>query len=286
MGFKKIQEYIDTGDGVAGTLLLPKLIMPVLIEAVDKNLVPRELAAMFQGPGQLTGQGPSWTVNLETPNTMNVREVGEGAEILLDNMGFETVTFTPKKYGVAIRITKEMVEDSQFELFQKNIGTAGKRFAENETNLILGTLDGANSTVAGGAAITIANITTAMQNLEDEDYDPTDYLIGTEVLKDLRNIDTFTEADKSGDTAMLTTGFRGNIYGTRVHLFSQNAGVNAVKTSSYILDRKETYAIGLKRDVTVENFNLATFDMQGAAITTRIDVQLLRSKAVSKITTS
>jgi len=284
MAFTKIQEYISTADGTAGTLLIPKLIMPNLIEEVDKNLLDRSLAAQTWGPNQIAGG--TFTVNLETPNTMDVRVVGEGAEIPLDNIGFETVTYTPAKYGVAIRITKEMTEDSQFELFQRNIRIAGKRFAENETNLVVGALDGANSTVSGGAQITIANITSAMQNVEDEDYNPTDLIIGTEVLNDLRNIDVFVEANKAGDTTMLTTGMRGNIYGLNVHVVSPNFGSNASKTSAYVLDRTQTYGIAIKRDITVETFNLPSFDMEGAAITQRIDVQLLRSKAVSKITTA
>jgi len=77
--FKKLNEYISTADGTAGTLLIPKLIMPALIEEVEKTLVPREMAAQVWGPGQI--KGSSFTVNLETPNTLDVREVGEGAEV-------------------------------------------------------------------------------------------------------------------------------------------------------------------------------------------------------------
>lgn len=284
MAFKTIQEYISTADGTAGTLLIPKLIMPTLIEEVDKNLIPREMSAMVIGPTQF--QGSSVSVNLETPNTVLVREVGEGAEIPLDAMSFSSVTFTPKKYGVSIRITREMMEDSQFELFQRNIRTAGKRFAENETNLVLGVLDSANTTVTGGAAITIANLTTAMFNIEQNDFVATDLLVGNEVLNDLRNIDTFVEADKAGNTDMLQRGFIGNIYGLNVARFSTNAGANAVATSAYVFDRRQAYGIAIKRDLTVENFDLPSYDMQGASLTQRIDVQALRTTAISKITTS
>lgn len=282
MAFKKIQEYITTGDGTEGTLLIPKLILPTLIEAVDKNLIPREMAAMV-----INGhEGSSITVNLETPDTMDIRIVAEGAEIPLDAESFTNVTFTPVKYGVAIRITREMMEDSQFEMLQKNIATAGKRFAENETKLIITALDGANATTGGGAAITIANITESMQDLEDNDYNPTDFLIGNEVLNDLRNIDTFTEADKSGNTEMLQRGFRGILLGMNVARFSTQAAPSSTYSKyGYVIDRGQAYGIDIKRDITVENFTLPTFDMEGAAVTQRIEVKLLRSKAVSKITT-
>jgi len=284
--YTKMNEYISTADGTEGTLLIPKLIMPTLLEAVDKNLIPREMAAQVWGPSQI--QGSSFTVNLEEPDTMTVRLVGEGAEVPLDNIDFETVTYTPKKYGVAIRITREMIEDSQFELLQRNIRTAGKRFAENEQKLVLTVLDEANSTVAGGAQFTIANLTEAMENVESEDYTPTDMVCGYEVLRDLRNIDTFVEADKAGDTDMLSRGFKGTIFGLSVAIFSDKASPTpgTYKKYAYIFDRTQTYGIAIARDLSVENLTMPTYDMEGAVLTQRIDVAILRSKAVSKVTTA
>ena len=286
MAFTKIQEYINTDDGTAGTLLIPKLIMPTLIEEVQKALLPREIAAVV-----LSGfPGSSTDFNLETPNTLLVRQVGEGAEVPLDAEEFTNITFTPIKYGVAIRITREMMEDSQFELLQRNIRTAGRRFAENETKLILTQLDLANATTVGGAAITIANITESMQDVEDNDFTCTDFIVGNEVVADLRNIDTFVEANKVGNTEMLQRGFLGTIYGMSVSRFSSASTVVPDSTNSkkraYVLDRSQAYGIAIKRDITVENFDLPTFDMQGAAVTQRIDVKLLRSSAVSRITTT
>ena len=179
-----------------------------------------------------------------------------------------------------------MIEDSQFPLFQRNIGAAGKRFAENETNLVLGQLDQANSTVAGGAAVTIANIAEGIFNVEEQDYTPTDYLIGNEVHQDLMNIDTFVEADKAGNSDFLSRGFLGTIFGLNVSRYSTNAGANAVATSSYVFDRTQSYAIAIARDISMENVVLPTFDMEGAVLTQRIDVKVLRTKAISKITSS
>ena len=285
MAFEKINQYISTEDGSEGTKLIPKLIMPTLIEEVDKTLIPREMAAMVFNPTQI--KGSSFTVNLEAENSLNdLNVVSEGAEIPLDKLAYSTVTFTPKKYGVAVRITREMMEDSQFELLQRNIRAIGKNFAEKETDLVIGALDGAGATTAGGAAVTIANITESMYDVEENDYTPTDFLVGNEVAQDLRNIDTFVEANKAGNTDMMQRGFIGTIYGLNVARYSSNAGTNATATSAYVFDRSQAYAIAIKRDITVENFTLPTYDMEGAAITNRIDVQLLRSNAVSKITSS
>lgn len=285
MAFKNIKEYISTDDATAGTLLIPQTILSTLLEETNKNLLDRSLARFVFGPAQIPGS--SISVNLETQNTGSVREVGEGAEIPLDAGDYEAVTFTPVKYGVAVRITREMIEDSQFPLLQNQLKTFGRRFAENETKLVLTALEGANSTVAGGASVTIANITTAMQNLWDEDFSPSDYIVGSEVLNDLMNIDTFAEADKWGGVTANQTGQIGRIYGMNLHIFSRNAApATTYNKRSYVIDRREAYGIAIKRDLTVDNVTLPNYDMEGAVITQRIDVKLLKSKAVCLITSS
>src|SRR3990167_5964920 len=281
MAFHKIKEYITTADGSPGALLIPRLIMPTLIDAVDKALVPRELAAWVK-----TGfEGSDFRVNLVTPTYLRIRTIAEGAELPLDAAAFTSITFAPRKYGVAIRITREMMEDSQFDILQANLREVGRRFAENETSLILTALDGAANTVTGGASITIANIATAILNVHNNDFKATDFLIGNEVLQDLQNIDTFVEANKAGNTELMSTGFIGNIFGMRVNLFSTNAAPTTTYARyGYVFDRTQAYGIAIKRDITVENFNLPTFDMEGAAITQRIAVAALRTAAISLIT--
>lgn len=286
--FTRIKEYLSTDDGSAGTLLIPQLILPTMQEDQKKNLLDRSLAKWVLGPAQLAGHGGSFNYNQTVRNTGRVREMGEGAEATLDTQDYQTVTFTFTKYGVAVRITREMMEDSQFELFRSNIAAMGRRFAENETSLVLSALDGASTTVTGGAAITIANIAQAMFNVENNDYVPTDLIVGNEVLQDLRQIDTFAEADKWGDTSSYArTGFVGRIYGLNVHRFSSNAAPATTHARrAYVIDRMEAYGIAIKRDITVENYTLPTFDMEGAVITQRIDVRLLRDEAVGLITTT
>ena len=194
----------------------------------------------------------------------------------------------PEKWGVSVRITREMLEDAKWNLLQHNVKVAGKRFAEKETELILqDALAYGTSGVTGGAAITIANIAEAIYNVENEDYDPTDILVGNEIAQDLRNIDTFVEADKAGNTEMMSRGFIGTIFGKSVHRFSTNAAPSSTHAKyAYVFDRTQTYGIAISRDLTVENFTLPIYDMDGAVLTKRIDVKLLRSKAVSRITTS
>ena len=283
---KYVKELLSTDLGTEGQLLIPRKIHDALIGAVDKNLIPRSEAALYFGPTDIVGS--SIDVDLVTPNTMNVRVVGEGAESIIDQPAYTSFNMKPVKYGVAIRITSELMEDSKWNLLQHSIMTAGKRFAENETSLILtDALGNATNTVTGGAAITIANLTRAMQYLDDADYTPTTLFVGMEVLNDLRNIDTFVEANKVGNTDMLSRGFLGTIYGLNVLKFSTNAAPSSTYSKyAYVTDKMHAYVIAEKRPVSIRNFDLEQNDMSAANITQRIKVRHLRANAICKITTA
>jgi HK97 family phage major capsid protein len=278
-----IKEYLQTGIATEGSLLIPKKIYDNIIMAVDKALIPRSEAALVLGPSEIPGS--SIDIDLETPDSMGVRLVGEGAEFPIDVEEYTSFNLKPAKYGVQLRITKEMTEDSKFNLLSMNIMRAGKEMAENENSLIISNaLDNATNTVSGGAAITIANITRAVQYLEDSDYQATTFFVGNEVLNDLRNIDTFVEANKVGNTDMIAKGFLGTIYGMNVIRVSTNAGMTT--TSAYVTDKNQAYVIAEKRPVTVEGFKLNVFDMEGVVVSQRIVVRQLRASAIAKITTT
>jgi len=283
---KYVKELLSTDTGTEGQLLIPRKIHDVLIEDMEKTLIPRSEAAFYVGPAQVPGS--SYDIDFEAENHMKVHLIAEGAEILMDPDEYSTLNVKPKKYGVAVRITKEMQEDSKWPLLERNVRKAGRRFAENETNLVITELEAyAANTVTGGAAITIANITRAMQYIDDADYTASTLLVGNEVLADLRNIDTFVEANKVGNTDMLKKGFLGTIYGLKVIKFSTNAAPSTTYSKyAYVYDNEQAYCIIEKRPVMVENFTLPTFDMVGAAITQRIAVSYLRANAICEIHTS
>ena len=277
-----IKELLSTAIGAEGTVLIPRKIYETLIEEVDKALIPRSEAAYYYGAAQIPGT--SIDLNLQALNKMKVRLTGEGAEIVQDQTEYSGTNVKPKKYSVSVAVSRELMEDAQWNLLEDNIRIAGKRFAENENSLVIAALDGAANTVSGGAAITIANITRARQYLHDSDFKPTTFVIGYEVLNDLNNIDTFVEFQKVGNTDMLTKGFLGNIFGMNVIATSTNAGMTT--TSSYIFDRDHAYIIAEKRPVSIENLNLPQFDQERAYITQRITTAALRTGAIAKITTT
>lgn len=281
----KIEEILTTTTGTEGSLLVEKTIYDTLKDSADKKLLPRTLAAIVVGAGSF--RGSTIDIDLATPDSSKVYEIGEGAAVPIDDVAYTNINLKPRKFGVSLKITKEMQEDGKWDLIEYGIKTAGREMAENETSLILAELQSCTNNVSGGAAITIANITRAMQYLEDDDYEPTDLLVGPEVVNDLRNIDTFVEADKLGSRDMLEKGMVGKLYGMNVWVFSANAAPSTTYSKyAYVIDRDNAFAIGERRPLTVTNYDDATHDMSGAVVTCRIDVELLRDEATARISTS
>jgi len=275
---------LSTGSTSTGSnILAPAMVYKTIMDAVRRGLVLRPLAAVLIPPSQIPGS--SIKISLQDPETMTVHEVAEGAEIPWDHESYTQRTITPLKYGVNVGITREMIEDSQFAVIQLNAETAGFELADKEDSLIVTQLDSA-STAAGNdvansnATLPISDITQAMQNLEANNYTATHMLVGAEVANDLRNIDTFNEADKTGGPSAVNTRLIGTIFGMRV-IMSTNVSAKL----AYVIDASKSFTIAEKRGVTLENYNDHSRDMRHVVATMRVAAGYLFAEATSEITT-
>ena len=284
LGCLKVQEgIIATDDGTAGSVLIPATIYSTLQSAVRKKLIFRRLAAMIVGPAGVPGS--TLNINLQDAESNQVYEIAEGAELPISKETYTNRAATPKKYGVRIGITKEMVEDSQFDLMRFNTETAGYELADNEDALVVAQLDAAdtaagNSVANSNATLPVTDITEAMQNLEAANYTPTDMICGVEVVNDIRNLDTFTEADKAGinDPSQRLIG---RIFGMNVHV-----STNVSAKLAYVIDRAKAFAIVEKRPVTLTNWDDFARDTKYVGATQRVAALYLYAAATSEITTT
>lgn len=274
------QAPLTRSTGTEGSLLIAKTIYDQLIEAVNKKLLGRDLAAIVMGPGSVPGS--SVDINLETEDSTTVVEVAEGAEIPIGVPAYSSTNIKPKKYGVRPLITKEMMEDGKFDLLAHAIRRSGKEMAENENELIEAVLDTAANTVSGGAQVTWANVVRAVQYLEDADFEATDIVMGPNVKADLMNLDLLIESHKAGSNGDVLSVLKTKS-GLTAHVVS---GSIYTTTSAWVLDRTQAFAIVEKRPVTIEKYDDVIHDMSGAVITQRIAMKALRTSAICKITSS
>lgn len=276
---KTLQELL-TRD--AESEMIPSKIYNTVIEAVRANLVGTNVLALRLGPGDIPGS--SIDVITQDSNSIAVVEVAEGAEIPIDVEAVSTFNLKPVKYGVRPLITKEMMEDNQFAVMERQLREAGYQMARKLDSLIIAQIEAgdssASNTVTGGAAITVQNIVDGMKALEASDYKPTDFIIHPNVAADIRTLDTFVEADKAGVTNP-SQALIGTIFGMRVWVTSQ-----ATSNYAYIIDRNQALCLAEKRPITVERYNDATRDLSGVVVTARWKPRYLRAAANCVITTS
>lgn len=273
-----------TAGSSTGSYLVPRTLYSELVRAVRKNLVLRSLAAKVIGPSSIPGS--SVDISLQSPETIEVHRVTEGAVVPLDAETYTGFNLKPIKYGTRIMITREMEEDSLFDVMALNVETAGYELADNEESLIIATLDTgsgqSDSTriANSNATLPISDITAAMRGIEEENYQPTHMVVGVEVASDLRNIDTFVEADKAGINDP-SRRLIGRIFGMNVIVSNNVAAVNA-----YLIDARWAFVIAEKRPVTIERYFDAARDTNFAVATQRVATRYLRSGAIARIVTT
>lgn len=246
-------------------------------EAVRTKLIGTNLVSMRLGPGDIPGN----TLNIvhQTKNSLAVHLVGEGAEIPISTEDTYFYQVQPRKWATRPLVTREMIEDSLFAVMERQLREAGYQMARNlDRNIILLNLRrGSGNTVTGVAAITVANIATAIQNLETNDYVFTDMPIGAAVANDLRNIDTFVEANKAGvndpSKSLIGTIFGGKVWQTNNLTSSFGASTNA--TDAVVMDRDWSLVFAEKRPLTVDRYNDVTRQLEGIVLSARWDCRVI-----------
>jgi N4-gp56 family major capsid protein len=257
-------------------------IYGTLIDAVKEKLIATNFIALRIGKESIPGD--SIKIDYVDKDIMVVHEVAEGAEVPFEIGTISTFTLTPKKYGLRPMITKEMQEDGKFDLMEYNLREAGYQLAKFLDSALMAQISAGNTasshTVSGGAVITPANINTAIYNLEYDGYAATDIICSAEVAMDIRNTDTFVEADKAGVTNP-SQGLIGQIFGMKVWQTNQVTAKYA-----YVIDKAHALCFAEKRPITIERYNDVGKDLSGIVITTRWATRYLMANACCVITTS
>jgi len=278
------KDAFSSSAGTSGSsYLIPRTLYSELLEDVKKNLVLRALAAKVIGPSSI--KGSQVVLTLQTKDSMTVNRVAEGAEIPMDVEEYSSITITPRKYGVRIGISRETIEDAQWDVMSLQLKTAAFELADNEESLIISELDTASGLTGGtrvansNATLPLTDVTAAIQGLEEEYFTPTDMLVGVEVANDMRNIKEFNSKEY-GDNA-ISKRLVGTVWGMNV-IVSHNVSAKY----AYVIDRNYAFIIAEKRPVTIERYFDAARDVSFAAVTQRVAASYYRPGAVARIVTT
>lgn len=265
--------------------LIPSQIYSTLIESVREVLVGTQIVQRI-GPESIPGS--SIDIDLNTKDAMVVEQTSEASEFFKSTAGAETINMKPVKYTVDIQISREMIEDSKFSLVEWQIQEAGYQFAKKMDALIMAQIKtGADAnTVAhatsSGSAMTLANITATMKFLEADGYTPSHMIVNAGAAEDLRNMDTFVEADKLGSRETFERGLVGRVFGMNV-IETNQAALDTTYDYCLLVDSRHALILAEKRPISIAKYNQENKDIVGIAVSARFKARYKRKEACAYV---
>ena len=220
-------------------------------------------------------------------------EVPEATDIPIDNQDYDTVEFKAKKYGVRPLITKELIEDGLFNVAELEMRKAGRR-VENRLNQngITELIDSAGlEHDCANANVGIKAIASAVSLVRAAGFNPDTLIMHPEA--EAAVLQEFVPTNYYPTEAIVNTGMVPNILGLRSFTCGVTNHSSGTETWGYgsaadeigmvVYDSIAAAAIGMRRDITVENYDDPIKDMVGMTVTSRFDVEAIVANACCKI---
>jgi len=273
-------------EGLAATNLIPTEVYATVVEGSEPARCMRNAMTTYRMPTQVM------TVPYgETGTYASV--VQEGAEVPISTETLSVGTLTAVKYGERPLVTREMVADAKFDVIANEVRKAGYKI-ENALNrealsVILESSGTAHDCAAAGTgAAAVAGIATSVGGLIGLGFTPTDIVLyPTCYGAVLGNIGTLNAT--SADGAL--NGQMPNLFGCKTHIcgiadnsssYTWGYGTNDY-IGAVVFDRNACGAIGIREDISVEQYSDPIRDLVGMKVTARFDAISLVANATYRL---
>lgn len=249
-------------------------VLDTIWEAAKPRLIGRELAVVIAQDAPL--------IKVPRAKISQAFEVAEGAEIPVGTEDYDSVTLTPKKYGVRPLISREMVEDSEWDVIEYQLAEAGRAMADLETEKIISQMisDAGNSVAAGtGGTLSYGDVVNILKECLIDGYTPDALAIHPSELADLLKDTAIQKAMEWGGEAVAPSGQIARLLGMQVLVSTKIPSGTAL-----VVDSKHAGVLFIRRDITAEDYKDPVKDLAGVAVTARWAYATLRADAIGKIT--
>jgi HK97 family phage major capsid protein len=249
-------------------------VLDTVWEAAKPQLIGRELAVVIAQDAPL--------IKVPRAKISKAFEVAEGAEIPVGTEDYDSVTLTPKKYGVRPLISREMVEDAEWDVIEYQLTEAGRAMADLETETIIAQMisDAGNSVGAGtGGTLAYSDVVNIVKECLIDGYTPDAIAIHPSELADLLKDTAIQKAMEWGGEAVAPSGQIARLLGMQVLVSTKVTSGTAL-----VVDSKHAGVLFIRRDITAEDYEDPVKDLAGVAITSRWAYTTLRTEAIGKVT--
>lgn len=273
------RELIETSNANASFLVVEELFDQI-IQGTDKVRCMRDVLkdTTFSMPS------PSYRMTLEENTFRILPIVPPTAEYpTAPNQSYRSVTFTATKRGEIPTIEKELVEDAMFDIVEMRLKDLGV-VAEDTLNqkcidVIVANATGNMSYRSGAVVESLADV---IKNMKDNGFRPDTLVMTTELEGDLFK-DPHFRYDYSGETGNFRTQEMGKpILGLKPYLLTVDSANGSFGGSikGVVLDSQKACGLGIKDDITIDQFDDPRNDLTNLKVSMRFDAQYLYKGAM------
>jgi len=249
-------------------------VLDIVWEAAKPNLIGRKLAVVIAQDAPI--------IKIPRATLSKAYEVAEGAEIPVSTEEYDNITLTPKKYGVRPLISREMVEDAEWDVIEYQLAEAGRAMADIETEKIVSQMiiDAGNSVAAAtSGTLAYSDVVNIFKECLVDGFTPDTIAIHPTELADLLKDTAIQKAMEWGGQAVAPSGQIATLLGMQVLVSTKVTSGTAL-----IVDSKHAGVLFIRRDITTEEYEDPIKDLAGVAVTSRWAYATLRANAIGKVT--
>lgn len=275
-------------DTIESTTLIQTEVLSTVLEGAKKQVCFREASPLVKPMPSKSVSIPIRTGGRYAP------KVGEASEIPIRTSNYTTITITADKVGERPMITGELMEDGLFSVLEAEIQESGASI-ENAINqdVLTALLDGSDASTewdTTGSNQGIKAVARAAGLIRKAGFIPDSIVMSPEFEANMAT--EFVPSNYEGAQQVMTSGkLGGKILGLTPYV----CGVDDASASyaweynsdgdigALVFDSTRAYRLGIRRDISAENYNDPVKDMKGAVITARYGVTVAQAKAIARI---
>jgi len=280
----KAEKELLISEGMNSTSLLQTEVYNTILEGAQPEMVCRNIFPT------ITTDTNQIRITYESGSLGLAEEVAEGAAIPIHTENFNTHNIDIKKIGVRPVITNELIEDGLWDMAEFELKRAGQKLEHKFNYDVIGeatdldTYSSIGSTNAGGTC-TVQQLITAIKDIHNNDQFPTDIILTPTAYASLISGSNILEANKAGDNKALRNYDIGSVLGLKAHMltvdgppspttsYQWNHGYDTAVDIGAVICDPSYCMIGMRRDLTIEQYDDPIHDLVGIAATMRFGVK-------------
>jgi len=263
------------------TALVPELVYEQIVAGAEEVLCMREVLRK----ATIRMDRPEMKVTVWSKPTRILPKVGDVGTYPNASVGdMSVVTLSAKKYGEIVPISKDLIEDSLFDLIEIWLREEG-RIAENTLNSVAieELVTNASHTENWNATQPVKVLAEAVSDVKGSNFTPDTLILTPEALADMFMDEHFTyqyigEAGniRSQELKQPILGMRVFVLGLPTTHFDYASG----KTVAVVMDSARAALLGIRENITTDRIEDPLNDLINLKVWMRFDVKTIWNKAI------